>query len=55
MRPGQKVFSAVDTSGPKMSLQQVKRAPPHFPDPPQSGYPSRLQCVKYFINISCIN
>jgi len=30
--PGQKVFSAVDTSGPKMSFQQVNRAPPHFPD-----------------------
>jgi hypothetical protein len=28
--PGQKVFSAVHTSRPKMSFQLVKRARPHF-------------------------
>jgi hypothetical protein len=31
MGPRQKVFSAVHTSGPKMSLQLLKRARPHFP------------------------
>ncbi len=31
MGPGQKVFSAVDPSRPKMSLQLLKRAPPHVP------------------------
>jgi hypothetical protein len=30
MGPGQKVFSAVHTSRPKMSLQLLKRARPHF-------------------------
>src|SRR5713226_5393790 len=30
MGPGQKVFSAVHTSRPKMSLQILKRARPHF-------------------------
>jgi hypothetical protein len=40
MGPGKKVFSAVDASRPKMSLQQVKRAPPHFPDPPRLPYSS---------------
>jgi hypothetical protein len=32
--PGQKVFSAVHTSRPKMSLQLLKRARPHFLIPP---------------------